>query len=74
MVISSVGVLDVSVGFTSDDGRWNAAVFVKNAQDDIYEVRRNQLVFDNGTSIAQGLAHDYRRYTGVSFTYNLGDY
>lgn len=74
MIIPSYSILDTTVGFTADDGSWNLALFVKNALDDFYQTRRNQLPFDNNTSVSHGLARDYTRYAGISFTYNWGNY
>jgi iron complex outermembrane receptor protein len=74
MIIPSYSVLDTTIGINSDDGQWDLALFVKNALDDFYEIRRSQMVFDNNSSISHGLARDYTRYAGIKFTYKWGSF
>jgi iron complex outermembrane receptor protein len=66
----SYGVLDLTAGLESDDGRWSAHYFVKNALDDFYADYPFYTTLNGGN--AHYLTRDAWRYMGVEFTYNFG--
>ncbi len=67
------GILDLSIGAQTDDGRLAVNIFAKNVTDEFYV----QSIVDFNAIIAgdlQFIPRDYERYFGVNVTYNFGAY
>lgn len=66
----SHGLLDASVSFTDDDGRWELQFFGKNLTDELYYVQISNV--DNVISRLHGnVPRDYKAYGGVRATFNF---
>lgn len=70
--IDSYGIVDLNVGFESDDGRWSAVFFAKNLFDENYTNVLFENVFDSVDGTAQFLSRDYERYIGARLEYRFG--
>ncbi len=69
--IDSYSVLDLTIGVEDRDGRWDLALFAKNALDDDYTNVLLESVFDAVDGTSQFLNRDYQRYVGGTFTYRF---
>jgi iron complex outermembrane receptor protein len=60
------GILDLSAGFATQDGRYEASMFVKNAADEFYVTGISPNGNAGGGFVLHALARDYSRYIGGS--------
>lgn len=69
----SYGILDLSVGIQSDDGRWVLTGFAKNVTNNFY-----RSLLADFSPIIQGdlqfVPRDFERFYGVNLTWNFGAY
>ena len=68
--VDAYGLLDVALGLESNDGRYSAQFWVKNATDEFYP---SDLIIGPGFGIGRGynLEYTYARRVGVTFSLNL---